>query len=837
MDALPKIKCSDCHAEVELVALGDHVCSKAAGPTVTTSPVEEKLSVAEFNEHGPPPKRSLSRESLFNRLGRVQPPPRIDPTAASTYISSHGYRGIMASGLTVHANKFLDRPFLSPGAQMSPHTGSFGALTPRSASPLSPLQQLQRSHTSPVASQSSVVAVVPEGKANLDCAFPPFPRSASAGGSKAKRLASIRSINTNVSSRRGVTSPSPSDGSYMSPSTDGRSSRATTINRHRREASIDSKAFQRLSMTSSKNGHGLPSPVSPRGSSRSRHEDRDIPPLPSGPIASLASSPVFTSGNSEPFYFGSSDNNDKSDQDQDPPETSPRDKVRQLDGMEGLDFGFTTRTKSPEMMDVDNKLENIEEDGSERAPDSPGPSVSEYKLDREFSVSNFASGLGISDPCHAANDSTSSSNSSPSEAPSNSSFSSRPSESSNISEPKSSLSEKYNVDHLRLLQEEPPTRPKVDPFAYELDSPTDPLFQQGRLSDPPANTFPSSSETKYSTPSTQLEPAQPKKYTPYRSPTQSLNSQSSTFEQQQQQQSPSSPPLQPEVQPEPQEVREQQQQPPPVPEEESAAQPLPPSRSATPGKRRHPCRGCGEIITGKSVSSADGRLTGRYHRACFVCYTCHAPFQTADFYVLDNHPYCAADYHRLNGTLCAECGEGIEGPCLEAEDISPSNGVGISSSKKSQKFHPGCFKCRTCHIVLRGDYFEWNGSAYCERDGRRAAGLMPPPRSPGFPPPHGYQGHPPPPMGPPGPGPGPGYRRPPPPSSPLAGPRQGGRGDPRYRPMNPSSLRPRPDKHRPHPSEHQFVNSSLTPAPGLDNGPYPSTRKFPERRTTKLMMV
>ncbi|DAA77526.1 TPA_exp: LIM domain protein [Trichophyton benhamiae CBS 112371] len=786
MDALPKIKCSDCHAEVELVALGDHVCSKAAGPTVTTSPVEEKLSVAEFNEHGPPPKRSLSRESLFNRLGRVQPPPRIDPTAAN-------------------------RPFLSPGAQMSPHTGSFGALTPRSASPLSPLQQLQRSHTSPVASQSSVVAVVPEGKANLDCAFPPFPR--------------------------GVTSPSPSDGSYMSPSTDGRSSRATTINRHRREASIDSKAFQRLSMTSSKNGHGLPSPVSPRGSSRSRHEDRDIPPLPSGPIASLASSPVFTSGNSEPFYFGSNDNHDKSDQDQDPPETSPRDKVRQLDGMEGLDFGFTTRTKSPEMMDVDNKLEDIEEDDSERAPDSPGPSVSEYKLDREFSVSNFASGLGISDPCHAANDSTSSSNSSPSEAPSNSSFSSRPSESSNISEPKSSLSEKYNVDHLRLLQEEPPTRPKVDPFAYELDSPTDPLFQQGRLSDPPANTFPSSSETKYSTPSTQLEPAQPKKYTPYRSPTQSLNSQSSTFEQQQQQQSPSSPPLQPEVQPEPQEVREQQQQPPPVPEEESAAQPLPPSRSATPGKRRHPCRGCGEIITGKSVSSADGRLTGRYHRACFVCHTCHAPFQTADFYVLDNHPYCAADYHRLNGTLCAECGEGIEGPCLEAEDINPSNGVGISSSKKNQKFHPGCFKCRTCHIVLRGDYFEWNGSAYCERDGRRAAGLMPPPRSPGFPPPHGYQGHPPPPMGPPGPGPGPGYRRPPPPSSPLAGPRQGGRGDPRYRPMNPSSLRPRPDKHRPHPSEHQFVNSSLTPAPGLDNGPYPSTRKFPERRTTKLMMV
>lgn len=104
MDALPKIKCSDCHAEVELVALGDHVCSKVAGPTVTTSPVEEKLSVvSEFNEHGPPPKRSLSRESLFNRLGRVQPPPNIDPTAASTYISPLSLLEV-ASDLTVHAD-------------------------------------------------------------------------------------------------------------------------------------------------------------------------------------------------------------------------------------------------------------------------------------------------------------------------------------------------------------------------------------------------------------------------------------------------------------------------------------------------------------------------------------------------------------------------------------------------------------------------------------------------------------------------------------------------------------------------------------------------------------
>ncbi|KAF3482014.1 paxillin-like protein [Arthroderma uncinatum] len=834
MDGI-KIKCSDCHAEVELIALGEHFCSKPPPASPVSTPVEQQSPISEWNEHGPPPKRSLSRESLFNRLGRVAPPPKIDPTAAN-------------------------RPFLSHGAQLSPHTGGFGAISPLSASPLSPFQQPQRSQTTPIPPPSP--SPVSGGKLNLDCAFPPFPRPASAGGSKAKKLTTA--INTNVSSHRGIASPSPSEGSYMSPSTDGRRSRANTANRHRREASIDSKTFQRMSMASSRNGHGLPSPISPGGTSRGLFVDEDIPPLPSGPITGLAASPVFTSGNSEPFNFGSNNDNDNQEEHDFGGEISPKDKVRQLDGMEGLDFGFTSRAKSPDHMDVDNKSENMEMDYSEKDPESPGPSVPEYRVDREFSVSNFASGLGLGDPYHTTNDSTSSSNSSPSEAPSNSSFSSRPSESSIVSEPKSAESDKHNDDHLHLL-EEPPVRPNADPYSYGLDSPTDPLFQQGRLSDPPASRRPSRTDSEYP-PAPMLE-TPPKQYIPFRSsssPCPSPNLQSPSFEQQQQQQ----PQQQQQQQQKPQEKEEQQpqQEPqqrelpqtlPPLPQEEPQIQSLPPSRSTTPGKRRHPCRGCGDIITGKSVSSADGRLTGRYHKACFVCHTCRAPFQTADFYVLDNHPYCAADYHRLNGTLCAECGQGIEGPCLEAEDVvdSPSHANGEqpdNSTKKKQKFHPGCFKCRTCHIVLRGDYFEWNGSAYCERDGRRAAGMMPPPRSPGgYPPPHNYHGNQPPsplsmhPVGPhgqPGPGPGSGYRRPPYASSPLAGPPHNGRGDPRHRPMNPSSLRPRPDQHRPHPSQNKFANtSSLAPGPpngGPRNGPgYPPGRKFPERRTTKLMMV
>ncbi len=141
--------------------------------------------------------------------------------------------------------------------------------------------------------------------------------------------------------------------------------------------------------------------------------------------------------------------------------------------------------------------------------------------------------------------------------------------------------------------------------------------------------------------------------------------------------------------------------------------PLPP-RSKTPVEpQRRPttakgnCKGCGESIKGKSVSSADGRLTGRYHKQCFVCKTCSEPFATATFYVINDAPYCERHYHRLNGSMCQACDRGIEGQYLETE--------------RKQKYHPTCLKCSDCRRVLRDDYFEMNGKVYCERDAYRKA--------------------------------------------------------------------------------------------------------------------
>ncbi|KND89755.1 Paxillin-like protein 1 [Tolypocladium ophioglossoides CBS 100239] len=179
----------------------------------------------------------------------------------------------------------------------------------------------------------------------------------------------------------------------------------------------------------------------------------------------------------------------------------------------------------------------------------------------------------------------------------------------------------------------------------------------------------------------------------------------------------------------------------------------PPSRQETPRPLRTPsrdpmtlpsrgdCKACGLAIRGKSISSADGRLTGKYHKACFVCATCSEPFTSAEFYVLSDKPYCEQHYHKLNGSLCGGCGRGIEGQYLEDESRI--------------KHHVGCFRCLDCGMSLSDGYFEVDGKSYCERDAWKRT--QPPANGYGMAEQDAYS---PPPPGPhrggPGPRPGPG---------------------------------------------------------------------------------
>lgn len=118
---------------------------------------------------------------------------------------------------------------------------------------------------------------------------------------------------------------------------------------------------------------------------------------------------------------------------------------------------------------------------------------------------------------------------------------------------------------------------------------------------------------------------------------------------------------------------------------------------------RGPCHACQrQIVVGeRSVKDSTGRLSGRYHKACFVCKTCSAPFLTGEFYVHNDSPYCARHWHECNGSLCRGCDNGIEGQYLETD--------------RKEKYHTTCFRCTTCRSKLDEEYFEVDGKPFCER--------------------------------------------------------------------------------------------------------------------------
>ncbi|EAS34835.3 uncharacterized protein CIMG_00189 [Coccidioides immitis RS] len=809
-DFLPKIKCSSCQAEVELSAMGEHVCQKEDKRTqhrsaytvihfhglpyfvtLETNPLTllrvalppPPAPQAEANYGDGRPSTELDNlDGPLAKVGRMAPPPPIDPHAAN-------------------------RPFLRLLVPTSPTSGGIKSASPLSFSPKSPMRQPQRSQTSPLPNIPS-----PE-RANIDSVIPPFPgpdpRASTKSRSRARTLVKGERVQSPL-----VTSPSEIANNGLdfrlnqSTSTPvhedddddddhERRRRRSRANRHKREVSVDSKSLYRMSMASSRYGDsisrsstpGFPNTASLRGHPNYLDE---IPPLPAFPIKSYTPTPFIAEP--EPYQFPNTEEfeNDRI-------ATTPPRSSGLSTGLPGFELGFPIDGEPPKPQDRHSHAARLSE-GSRgsvplevKRPDSqrgPGQDVDfpAYSVQEDFSVSNFARGLGLGDPYHTTNDSTSSSDSSPSDAATTVSYSTQPSE-----PPSAEL------------------KPPPSPYKYDLDSPTDPLFQQGRFECTPPK------YERFGELESEPKPEE------RRGEVRSVRSRR---------------PSQPNQRP------TKTDSPPPTP--------APPKSPGQP--RRVRCRGCGEIIVGKSVSSADGRLTGRWHKACFVCYTCHSPFQTADFYVLDNNPFCAQHYHELNGSLCASCGQGIEGPCLQTEEIVRDE---KSGTERRQIFHPDCFRCKMCRIVLREDYLEWNGDVYCDRDGRRAAAIAYSPPSPGFPPGPG-----------PGPGagfgsgpgrgrsPGPGYNGPPPPgygrrpsyNSPLPGAPRGGSGPGpgRGRGQGPGRGYPIPPNRGPggppampkiYPPSRSGSGRSKQPPPMGNSLNLPGPRKFPERRKTKLMML
>lgn len=127
--------------------------------------------------------------------------------------------------------------------------------------------------------------------------------------------------------------------------------------------------------------------------------------------------------------------------------------------------------------------------------------------------------------------------------------------------------------------------------------------------------------------------------------------------------------------------------------------------------KKGPCRGCGVPIVGKSVSSRDGSLSGRWHKDCFCCAGCgtrdfqkgntHLHSAAAEFYIFADRPLCHECYHRENDSICRMCQRGIEGECLDD---------GIS------RYHLTCLRCAECMTLLDprvGFISVVNGTFFC----------------------------------------------------------------------------------------------------------------------------
>lgn len=78
------------------------------------------------------------------------------------------------------------------------------------------------------------------------------------------------------------------------------------------------------------------------------------------------------------------------------------------------------------------------------------------------------------------------------------------------------------------------------------------------------------------------------------------------------------------------------------------------------------------------------------------------PFPDKEFYVHDGKPLCAYHYHEANKSLCASCGEPIEGPC--------------AVSHTGDRYHPEHLRCEYpgCQEAL-DEYWEADGKMMCER--------------------------------------------------------------------------------------------------------------------------
>lgn len=753
---LPAIKCSDCGNEIEIAAMGDHICEKTAEPTSKA----QSQSSNPYALDGLPSGATTPTSPINEPSYTTQPELPVTRVRAPTVGSSDTPTTKPMRPAPPRINPdAANRPFLAPGPSMSRSPIS-PASSVHSGSSADRRPAPSRSATSPMPRLFDPRPPSPELTGGYDCAFPPF----SAGQQPPPRPS------TGQGHRKPSGDRAPSRGGFRPerPST----AQGGMVNGLRKpsnpnnfaplsapqDARRPSDAYSVRSL-----GESLPRPTT-ASSNRSDGQKREPPPRPERPQEEVMSPTFLNKFSQGPLSHG------------------PPAPVRIPDRSQTLPIPQNNSEQGP-MSPGLSRASTEPYAGRARAPSSAAGSVSSTdilghptppnggRIDRRLQDAPpvpKAVQEHRQDYSHAPSQSSSSNGSKHSYA------------GSSVGGPSPSISAASSFDTFSPLREvptgygdeesmrpaglafkqperptiqteqsspprsrprpeaiSPSTPPKIPAVASTPEeSPIDPTFNSRVSHNQPwqadvekSKPFPlhiNTSPNKPVSPPPAKPAPPPKSATDYGSFRCASPSPTSTsLSPKTRAAPPAFPPPQPHIHPHPPAIR----------------------RPTTPGIRPV-CRGCNQTIEGKSVKAADGRLTGRWHKQCFTCRTCRQPFATADFYVIDNQPYCEHHYHEANGSLCSGCHNGIEGQYLETTTSAGPNG----GPPMEKKFHPRCFTCVDCKMVLAEDYFEIRGRVYCERHALVA--MRTPPRFRG-PPGAG-------PRGPPGtnfsrgPGPGPG---------------------------------------------------------------------------------
>ncbi|XP_037636749.1 actin-binding LIM protein 3 isoform X8 [Sebastes umbrosus] len=121
------------------------------------------------------------------------------------------------------------------------------------------------------------------------------------------------------------------------------------------------------------------------------------------------------------------------------------------------------------------------------------------------------------------------------------------------------------------------------------------------------------------------------------------------------------------------------------------------------------CDRCDSFITGEVVSA----LGRTYHPKCFVCSVCSKAFPIGDRVTFSG-----------KDCVCQHCSRTLVKPNEPIKIHGPSHCAGCRAEIKQgqsllaleKQWHVSCFRCRTCNMVLTGEYISKDGVPYCEAD-------------------------------------------------------------------------------------------------------------------------